>query len=64
LLGLGFGWLKFVFGWWMMFGMMFGSDWVKKFCVLVKIWGSCEGLKVSGYVGFRERFESERSCGN
>jgi len=45
--------MKVVFGWW----MMFGSDWVKKFCVLVKIWGSCEGLKVSGYRGFREKFE-------
>jgi len=30
---------------------------VKKFCVLIKIWGSCEGLKVSGYGSFRERFE-------
>jgi len=44
--------MKFVFGWW----MMFRSDWVKKFCVLVKILGSCEGLKVSGCGGFRERF--------
>jgi len=30
---------------------------VNKFCVFVKIWGSCEDLKVSGYGGFRERFE-------
>jgi len=46
-----------------MFGMMFGSDWVKKFCDLVRIWGSYEGLKVNGYRGFIEKFELERSCG-
>jgi len=30
---LGFGWMKFVFEWW----VMFGCDWVKKLCDLVKI---------------------------
>jgi len=40
-----------------MFGMMFGSDWVKKFCDLVRIWGRYEELKVNGYGGFREKFE-------
>ena len=62
-MGLGFGWMKFVFSWWVMFGMIFGSDLVKKYCVLVKIWGSCEGLKVNGYGCFRENFGLERSCG-
>jgi len=37
LVGLGFGWMKVVFEWWIMCGMMFGSDWVKKFCDLVMI---------------------------
>ena len=39
--GQGFGdfwfvWMKVVFQRWVMFGMMFGIDWVKKFCELVK----------------------------
>jgi len=37
LVRLEFGWMKVVFDLGIMFGMMFGSDWVKKFCVLVKI---------------------------
>ena len=31
-----FGWMKVVFEWWVMFGMMFGSVLVKKFGELVK----------------------------
>jgi len=49
--------MKVVFDRWIMFGMMFGSNWVKKFCVLVKIGGSCEGLEFIGYGGFREKLE-------
>ena len=52
-----FGWMKVVFGWWIMFGVMYGIVWVKKFVILVKIWGRYEGLKVCGDGGFRERFE-------
>ncbi len=51
--------MKAVSEWW----IMFGSDWVKKFCDLVRIWGSYEGLKGNGYGGFREKIELERSCG-
>jgi len=29
--------MKVVFVWWVMFGMLFGVDWVKKFCDLVEI---------------------------
>jgi len=32
-----FGWMKVAFDWWIMFGMMFGVVWVKKFCDLVEI---------------------------
>jgi len=32
-----FGWMKVVFDWWIMFGMMFEVIWVKKFCDLVEI---------------------------
>lgn len=31
-----FGWMKVVFDWRVMVVMMFGIDWVKKFCELVK----------------------------
>jgi len=34
---LWFGWMKVVSDWWIMFGMLFGIDWVKKFCDLVEI---------------------------
>jgi len=52
----GFGWMKVVFEWWVMFGMMFGSVLVKKFCELVEFGGRYEGLKVVGYGVFREMF--------
>jgi len=32
-----FGWMKDVFDRWIMFGMMFGVVWVKKFCDLLEI---------------------------
>ena len=54
---LWFGLMKIVFDRWIMFRMMFGVVWVKKFCDLVEIWGRYEGLKVFGYGGFREKFE-------
>jgi len=53
-----FGWMKVVFDWWIMFGIV----WVKKFCDLVEIWGRYEGLKVFGYGGFREWFEGWEMC--
>lgn len=31
-----FGWMKVVFDWRVMIGMVFMIDWVKKFCELVK----------------------------
>ena len=49
--------MKVVFDWWIMFGMVFGIVWLKKFCGLVEIWVRYEGLKVCGYGGFREWFE-------
>ena len=33
---LGFGWMKVVFEWWVLFGMMFGIVLVKKFGELVE----------------------------
>jgi len=39
-----FGWMKVVLDWWIMFGLMFGIVWVKKFCGLVDIWVRYEGL--------------------
>jgi len=51
--GFWFGWMKVVFDWWIMFGIV----WVKKFCDLVEIWGKYECLKVCGNGGFREWFE-------
>jgi len=44
--------MKVAFDWWIMFGMMFRVDWVKKFCGLVEILGKYDGLKVFGYGGF------------
>ena len=52
-----FGWMKVVLNWWIMFGMMFGIVWVKKFYDLVEIWGRYECLKDCGNGGFREWFE-------
>ena len=52
-----FWWMKVVFDWWIMFGVVEGFVWVKKLVILVKIWGRYEGLKVGGYGGFRERFD-------
>ena len=43
---LWFGWMKVVLDWRIMFGVMYGIVWVKKFCDLVKILGRYEGLKV------------------
>jgi len=48
--------MKVVFEWWVMYGMMFGSVLVKKFCELVEFGRRYEGLKVVGYRGFREKF--------
>jgi len=56
----GFGWMKVVFDRWIMFGMMFGSDWVKKFWFL----GRYESLKVFGYGGFKDNLSGERNCGD
>jgi len=48
--------MKVVFERLVMFGMMFGMDWVKKFCEWVKFLGRYECLKVVGYGGFIENF--------
>jgi len=36
LVDLWFWWMKIVFDRWILFGMKFGVDFVKKFCVLVE----------------------------
>jgi hypothetical protein len=56
----GFGWMKVVFDWWVMFRMMFIIKIGKNLIDLVKIGWRYEGLKFDGYGGFREKFEGRK----